>query len=95
MPGRNGDPAFFLSGVNFDLGPERQLGIGCGDLEDVAFEVEKEVLKDREGGLGRDGLGNTHQPLEQLYAGNVEFHIVIIFDFVDGPRRFARDQSQI
>ena len=95
MPGRNGDTAFLLGGVNLDLGPEGQLGIGCGHLEDVAFEVKKEVLQDREGGLGRDGLGDIHKPLEQLYAGNVEFHIVMFFDFGYGLGRLARDQSQI
>ena len=43
---------------------------------DEFFEVKQEVFQDGKGGLGRNSLGNVHQPFEQFCARDVEFHIV-------------------
>ena len=46
VPRGDSDPAFLFRGVDLDLGTESKLRIGCGDLQDIALEIEQEVVKD-------------------------------------------------
>ena len=74
MAGGDGDAAVFLGAVHLDGGAERQFGVRGGHFEPVALEGEQEVLEDRKGRLGRDGLRDVQEALQQVGTGNVQFH---------------------
>ena len=79
VTGRNGDAATFLGALHLDGGAEREFGVRRGHFELVVLQHEQEVLEDRKGGLGRDGLRDVQKPLQQVVTGNVQFHILRYF----------------